>query len=144
MSGLLFGMLARPAKSPHELNPLLLAYIGDAVYEVFVRHHLLVKGIARPHEVQREAVRFVSAPAQAALCRVLEPLLSEEEKEVLKRGRNAKSGTVPKHASVSDYRLSTGLEALVGYLYCAGNEERLHELMREMINQVEKGNKQDE
>jgi ribonuclease-3 family protein len=125
-------------KAPGELNPLLLAYLGDAVYEVFVRYHLVAKGIFRPQDLQKEATRYVSAVAQAKVYRALEADLTEEERGILKRGRNAKSGSVPKNAKVSEYRQSTGLEALVGYLYCKGEEERLNQLMKKTIALVEK------
>ncbi|MFC7442683.1 Mini-ribonuclease 3 [Laceyella putida] len=138
MSALLLGMTSNLLKAPREINPLLLAYMGDAIYEIYVRHHLLAKGIVRPHELQREATRFVSAVAQAKVYRAIEDQLTEDEMDILRRGRNAKSGNVPKHASVADYRHSTGLEALVGYLYCSKQETRLQELMRQILEIVEK------
>ncbi|MBA4603149.1 Mini-ribonuclease 3 [Thermoactinomyces sp. AMNI-1] len=131
-------MLDPLTKLPHEHNPLLLAYIGDAVYEMFIRHHLIARGVVRPQDLQKEAVKFVSAFAQSHVYRTLEDGLTEEERDILKRGRNAKSGSVPKNARVSDYRQSTGLEALIGYLYLKGEEWRLHELMRTAIEIVEK------
>ncbi|MGA8943404.1 MAG: Mini-ribonuclease 3 [Thermoactinomyces sp.] len=138
MSDNIFGMLDSPSKSPREYNPLLLAYIGDAVYEVFIRHHLIARGVFRPQDLQKEAIKYVSAFAQAHVYRTLEVGLTDEERDILKRGRNAKSGSVPKNAKVSDYRQSTGLEALIGYLYLKGEEQRLHELMRTAIEIVEK------
>lgn len=137
---MLLGMVPPPlSKSPLELNPLLLAYLGDAVYEMYVRYHLVAKGIFRPQELQRQATRYVSAVAQAEVCRQIQSDLTEEETDILRRGRNAKSGSVPKNAKISDYRYSTGLEALIGYLYLSGNEERLQQLMQQIFEQVEKG-----
>lgn len=133
-----FGMLDPLTKSPQEYNPLLLAYIGDAVYEIFIRHHLIARGVVRPQDLQKEAVKFVSAFAQAHVYRALEDSLTDEERGILKRGRNAKSGSVPKNAKVSDYRQSTGLEALIGYLYLKGEEQRLHDLMKTAIEIAEK------
>lgn len=138
MNRLLLGMTTNLPKEPKEINPLLLAYMGDAIYEIYVRHHLLAKGIARPHELQREATRYVSAIAQAKVYRTIYDRLTEGERDILRRGRNAKSGNVPKHASVSDYRHSTGLEALIGYLYCSKQETRLQELMGQILDIVEK------
>ncbi len=138
MNDTVFGMLHPLTKSPQEYNPLLLAYIGDAVYEIFIRHYLIAHGVVRPQDLQKKAVRFVSAFAQAHVYRALENSLTDEEKCILKRGRNAKSGSIPKNAKVSDYRQSTGLEALIGYLYLKKEEQRLHELMRTAIEIVEK------
>jgi ribonuclease-3 family protein len=145
MSGPLLGMTGPGlSKSPAELNPLLLAYLGDAVYEIFVRYHLVAKGVIRPRDLQREATRYVSAVAQARAGRQIESDLTEEEMNILKRGRNAKSGSIPKNTKISEYRYSTGLEALIGYLYVSGNEQRLHEIMVKLLTQVEKGKAQDE
>lgn len=124
-------------KRPDELNPLLLAYVGDAVYELYVRYHLLSQGILRPNDLQKRAVHFVSATAQAAVSRQIQPLLSAEERDVLRRGRNMKAGHVPRRVSVSDYRASTGLEALVGYWYLLGLEERLNTMMHVILQRVE-------
>ena len=138
MSETIFGMLQPLTKMPREYNPLLLAYLGDAVYEMFIRHHLVACGIVRPQDLQKEAARFVSAFAQAKVYKALEQDLTEEEQDILRRGRNAKSGSVPKNAKVTDYRQSTGLEALIGYLYLKKEEKRLHELMNSAIEIVEK------
>jgi ribonuclease-3 family protein len=124
-------------KQPNELNPLLLAYIGDAVYEIYVRYHLVAKGIFRPHDLQMEATHFVSAVAQASVFRQIEPELTDNEQTIFKRGRNAKSGSVPKNTKVSEYRYSTGLEALVGYLYLSNEAERLQQLMELILEQIE-------
>lgn len=131
-------------KSPKELNSLILAYLGDAVYELYVRHHLLAKGVVRPQDLQKAAIRFVSAKAQADVIRSIESDLSPEEIDIFKRGRNAKSGSVPKHAKVSDYRSSTGLEALIGYLYVNRDEERLQQLMETILQQIERESLSDE
>lgn len=101
-----------------QLNGIALAYLGDAVYEVYVREHLLDRGLVRPSQLQKAAKSFVSAKAQAALIGEMETqnLLSEEEWDYFKRGRNAKSYTHAKHTDVVTYRISTGFEALFGYL----------------------------
>ncbi|WP_425484619.1 Mini-ribonuclease 3 [Kroppenstedtia pulmonis] len=124
-------------KEPGQLNPLLLAYMGDAVYELFVRYHVVAEGNIRPSDVHQKTVGYVSAIAQAKAVRQIEEYLTEEEWQVLKRGRNAKSSGVPKNAKVSEYRYSTGLEALVGYWYLKGEAQRLREMITRMIRSLE-------
>lgn len=138
MNSFLLGMgeTALP-KPPSQLNPLLQAYVGDAVYEVYVRYHLLSIGIVKPNDLQKRATQYVSAIAQAKASRVIESELTEAEADVLRRGRNAKSGSVAKSASVTQYRSSTGLEALVGYLYLTGQQDRLEQLMKRIIEALE-------
>ncbi|MFD1428243.1 ribonuclease-3 family protein [Kroppenstedtia sanguinis] len=124
-------------KRPEEIHPLLLAYLGDAVYELFIRHHLLAQGETRPNQIHGQAVHFVSAAAQAEAVRLLEHDLTEEEKAVVKRGRNAKSRSIPKNANTLDYRYSTGLETLIGYWYLTGNIDRLTQGMEQVIQSLE-------
>lgn len=135
---MLLGMIedALP-KPPKELNALLLAYVGDAVYELYVRYHLLSQGMMRPNDLQKRAVRYVSATAQAEVSRQIQTLLTEEEQDILRRGRNMRTGSVPKHVSVADYRASTGLEALIGFWYLSGDKERLNEMMKGILERVE-------
>ena len=109
---------------PAVLPPLALAYVGDAVYELYVRRNLLGQS-TKVHNLHKLAIRRVNNNTQAALLEQILPELTEKEVAVAKRGRNAKSGQVPKNADVVTYRWSTGLEALVGYLYLAKQEERL-------------------
>jgi ribonuclease III family protein len=114
-----------------QLNSLALAYMGDAVFELYVRHHLLQSGKVRPNQLHKEATAYVSAKSQAKfLHKMLEmEALSESEITIVKRGRNAKSGSVPKNTDVQTYRYSTAFEALIGSLYLSGNEERIEELI---------------
>ncbi|QKY70925.1 Mini-ribonuclease 3 [Lentibacillus sp. CBA3610] len=122
-----------------QMKSLALAYMGDAVYEVHVREHLLRIGNVKPNQLHKEAVTFVSGKAQAAI--ILHWLemdyLSHEEEGIVARGRNAKSGTIPKNTSVQTYRYSTAFEALIGYHHLLGNQERLTELMRAAVAFVE-------
>jgi ribonuclease-3 family protein len=118
-----------PSKPPHLLNPLVLAYIGDAVFEVYIRQYVISHLNHRPNHLHRTATKFVSAKAQSKLLTALMPMLTEEEKDVVKRGRNAKSGTTAKNAEVLEYRHSTAFECLIGYLYYMKSYERLKELM---------------
>ena len=112
------------------LNPLLLAYIGDAVYELRVREHLLTSGAVKMNGLHQQAVSLVNAGRQSRLYSQLEPLLSEEEKDVFRRGRNAHSGHQPPGVSAAGYRRATGVEALIGWLHLTGEKERLDEIFR--------------
>ena len=124
-----------------QLNGIALAYLWDAAYEVYIRQHLLTKGISKPTKLQHIATHYVSAKAQAALIDLMkeDELLSDEEWSYFKRGRNANSHTHAKNTSVMTYRISTGFEAVMGYLKLAGKEERLAELAQWCIEQVEAG-----
>ncbi len=116
------------------LNPLQLALIGDGVYEVFIRNHILTENTAlSANKIHVKAIRYVKAKSQAYIMHEIEKHLEEEEAAVYKRGRNAKSSTIPKNADVRDYRMATGFEALIGYLYLVGNKERLEFIFNECI-----------
>jgi ribonuclease III family protein len=128
-----------------QLNSLALAYMGDAVYEIYVRHHLLQGGQVKPNQLHKEATKFVSAKAQASILFHLLDLgiLTEYEMSVVKRGRNAKSGSVPKNTDVQTYRYGTAFEALMGYLYLSKSEARLEEIIQitfQFIDNKEGGN----
>ena len=127
---------------PNELNGLTLAYMGDAVYDLYIRKHLLAKG-GKQNVLHRRAVSYVSAVAQAKIIHFLQPLLTEKELEIVRRGRNAKSYTVPKNTDVIDYRYSTAFEALIGFLYLSDEMERLDEIIEMAIHFIE-GNQNDE
>ena len=111
------------------LPPAVLAYLGDAVYELFVREALLAQGVASSRALHRRATALVCAPAQARMARALAGEFTAEEAAVFRRGRNAHCGGVPAAATVAEYRLATGLESLVGFLYLAGRIERLRGLL---------------
>ena len=122
-------------EKPSVYPALVLAYIGDAIYEVFTRKKLLSEHPDMPaHKLHVLNVGYVKAKAQSNAMLAIEPILSEKELGIYKRGRNAKSATVPKNADLTDYRRATGFEALVGYLHLAGEEERLNELMEIAFN----------
>lgn len=106
-------------------SPLTLAYIGDAVYDLVIRTIVVERGNKAANLLHRSTVRYVNAGAQAAMIEALTPELTEEELAVYKRGRNAKSHTVAKNASIEDYRKATGMEALLGYLYLSDRMERV-------------------
>ncbi len=116
-------------------SPLTLAYIGDGVYELVVRTILVKRGNRPVNQLHRQASSLVKAAAQSAMMETLEPLLTEEEKSVYRRGRNAHSPTMAKHATMADYRRATGFEALLGYLYLKEDFARLVELVRAGIGE---------
>lgn len=123
---------------PHLLSPLVLAYIGDAVYELLVRGRVVARGFARTGKIHEESVRYVRADAQAGVLKAIEGMLTEEEAGIARRGRNARSPHTPRGTRVASYRQSTGLECLVGYLYLRRNPGRLAEIMEKVFEQVEK------
>jgi ribonuclease-3 family protein len=110
------------------MPPLALAYLGDAVFELCVRRHITMNNNLAVNDMNRLARKLVNAASQADMYRRVLEFLTEEEAAVIKRGRNARNKTVPKNADVSDYRHATGLEALFGYLYMAGKNDRINEL----------------
>lgn len=112
-------------------SPLVLAYVGDAVYELVVRTLAVQAGNRSVGDLHRETVRRVKAPAQAAMLEAVRELLTQEEQEVCRRGRNAKPYSVPKGATPGEYHKATAFEALLGYLYLTERTERLLELVRE-------------
>lgn len=111
-----------------QMNPVTLAFLGDAVYSLYVRERMVRKG-GKPSEFQRAASKVVSARGQSAFLENVLPLFSQEEEEIYRRGRNAKKATKSKHATAAEYNRSTGFEAVLGYLYLTGNEERLYFLL---------------
>lgn len=115
------------------MPPLILAYIGDSVFETYIRAYVITKGLHSIHFLHRAAIRFVKAGAQSAAVHAIMETLTEEEKNVVRRGRNAHPHTVPKNANVSDYRYATGLESLIGFLYLMGRQERLNALMETVL-----------
>lgn len=120
-------------KEPRLMSPLVLAYIGDTVYDLYVRTQLLLTCDATAHGLHVMATKRVCARAQAEAVQRILPTLTEDEQYIFRRGRNSHMGTVPKHAQMSDYRAATGLEALLGYLYLKGEDDRLNELMGQMF-----------
>ncbi|MBE7055422.1 MAG: Mini-ribonuclease 3 [Ruminococcaceae bacterium] len=115
--------------NPREYSPLALAYIGDTVYDLFIRTKVIAKGNRHVTQMHKESVSFVKAHSQSVSAYALENELTEDEMRVLKWGRNAKSNTTPKNADVTEYRMATGFETLVGYLYLSGENERLSYLL---------------
>ncbi|NLY36726.1 MAG: Mini-ribonuclease 3 [Tissierellia bacterium] len=126
--------------SVNRYNSLQLAYLGDAVYELYIREYLLSTGFLSPGELNKRAKNYVSAKAQAKTYFLVESELTCAEKGHLRRGRNAKGGAAPSASSVGDYRRATGLESLLGALYVEGEKERIHQIMEICIKVLEDNN----
>lgn len=112
-----------------QLNPVALAFVGDSVYSLYVRERLALSGCGKVSQLQKVAAQIVSAKGQSEFLDKLIPAFTEEEAEIFRRGKNAKKATKSKSASSLDYNRSTGLEAVLGYLYLTGDEERIRELL---------------
>lgn len=112
-----------------QVNPVVLAFLGDAVFSLWVRERLVLSGGNSASAFQRTAGKLVSARGQSAFLERVLPLLTERETDIFKRGRNAKKGTKSKHASVAEYNRSTGFEAVLGYLHLIGDSARIETLM---------------
>lgn len=117
-------------------SPLALAYMGDAVYEVLVRTRVMNRGSMQVNKMHKKSASLVKAEAQARMIQALQEELTEEETAVYKRGRNAHSASSAKNASIRDYRMATGFEALVGYLYLTGQYERLLKLVHDGLERI--------
>ena len=111
------------------MSPLTWAYIGDSVYELYIRQYLINTTKLKPHKLHIEAIKYVKAGAQAKILEKIKQSLTEEEQEIVKRGRNAENHHLPKNATVQEYMYSTGFEALIGYLYLTKQDERLKEIL---------------
>lgn len=115
------------------MSPLTWAYIGDSIYEVFIRMNLVNTTKLKPHKLHIESIKYVKAKAQAEILIQLENDLTDKEKEIVKRGRNAENHHLPKNATVQEYMYSTGFEALIGYLYLTKQDNRLKEILEKCI-----------
>ena len=122
--------------NPKLLNPITLAFVGDAVYEVYVRSMLALSGEFHTSRLHEETVKYVCATAQAQAYEPLSAYLTEEELSILKRGRNSTHVKAPKNANVGDYRKATGIEALIGFLYLKGQKERLEEILHTIWSEI--------
>ncbi len=121
-----------------EINSLVLAYIGDCVYEGYIRHFLVNKGIANVNDLQKEAVKYVSANSQASFLKNMidNSFLSENELDIVRRARNYKTTSHPKNCDIITYKYATGLEALLGYLDLENDKERIDEIMNYVLGGV--------
>lgn len=121
------------------MGPLQLAYVGDACYELMVRTYLLDKNLS-VNNLHRETIKYVKAEAQASIVHQLEDILTEKEKDIIRKGRNTKTNSNPKNAELIDYKYSTGFEALFGYLYLTNQDARLGELFQIIVKEKEEIN----
>lgn len=112
------------------LSPLTWAYIGDAVYELYIRNKLINETNMKPHKLHIEAIKYVKAKSQAEKLNEIFDSLTEEEQDIVRRGRNTQNHHVPKNSSVEEYMKSTAFEALIGYLYLTEQQERLKEILK--------------
>ena len=125
--------LIERAKSPEEINmlsPLTWAYVGDCIYELYIRTDLVNKTKLKPHKLHIETIKYVKAKAQADILKRIEENLTEKELEIVRRGRNAENHHLPKNADPADYMYSTAFEGLIGYLYLKKQDERLKEIFK--------------
>ncbi|MBC5998124.1 Mini-ribonuclease 3 [Romboutsia ilealis] len=124
------------------ISPLVLAYLGDTVYESYVREYLIKKNINKKvNDLHKSAIKYVNAKAQATVIHAIEDELTEDEERVYKRGRNQKSHTSPKNADIIDYKHATGFEALIGYLHLNNESDRLNYIISKGIDIIEESMK---
>ena len=120
------------------ISPLVLAYLGDTVYESYVREYLIKKNINKKvNDLHKSAIKYVNAKAQATIIHAIEDELTEDEERIYKRGRNQKSHTSPKNADIIDYKHATGFEALIGYLHLNNETDRLNYIISKGIDIIE-------
>lgn len=117
-------------KEINQMSPLTWAYVGDAVYELYVRSYLIDATNLKPNNLHKEAIKYVKAKAQAEILNNLQEILTEEEHEIVRRARNTQNHHLPKNANVQEYMYSTALEGLIGYLYLTKQKNRLDELFK--------------
>ena len=120
----------------NQMSPLIWAYIGDSVYEQYIRNYLVLNTKYKPHKLHIEATKFVKASAQASILLKLEKILTEEEKEIVRRTRNTENHHVAKNASVQDYMYATAFEGLIGYLHLTKQNERLSQILELSLKYV--------
>ena len=120
----------RPEEEINLLSPLTWAYIGDAIFELYVRTNLVNKTNLKPHKLHIEAINYVKAKAQAEFLQKIEEILTDEEKDIVRRGRNTKNHHLPKNSNVQEYMHATAFEALIGYLYLTKRHKRLEEILK--------------
>ena len=115
------------------MSPLTWAYVGDGVFELFIRTHLVNTTRLKPHMLHIEAIKYVKAEAQGKILNKIQEQLTAEEKDIVRRGRNAENHHLPKNATVEEYSYSTAFEALIGYLYLTKQDKRLNEILNMCI-----------
>ena len=124
----------------NQLSPLTWAYVGDCVFELYIRTKLVNETKLKPHELHIKAINYVKAKFQAEMLHKIHDRLTEEEQDIVRRGRNAQNHHLPKNANVQDYMYSTAFEALIGYLYLCKKEKRVKEIIEMAIKSKEEKN----
>ena len=124
----------------NQLSPLTWAYVRDCVYELYIRTKLVNETHLKPHELHIKAIKYVKAGAQAEMLHKIHDYLTEEEKDIVRRGRNAENHHLPKNSNIQEYMYSTAFEALIGYLYLCKKEERVKEIIEIAIKSKEEKN----
>ena len=127
-------LIIKNEKEINMMSPLTWAYVGDSVYELYIRTYLANNTNLNPHKMYVQSIKYVKAGAQAKILKELN--LDDEEKDIVRRGRNAQNHHLPKNASIEEYSYSTGFEALIGFLYLNKRDERLSEILEECIRIV--------
>ena len=125
--------LNRPEEEINMLSPLTWAYVGDCVYDLYIRTNLINTTNLKPHKLHIETIKYVKAKSQAEFLQKIHDELTDEEKDIVRRGRNAESHHLPKNANVQEYMYATAFEALIGYLYLTKNFGRLKEILKKLI-----------
>ena len=118
----------------NQMSPLTWAYMGDCIYEKYVREYLVTSTKYKPHKLHIEATKLVKASAQAHILQELENELSDDEKEIVRRARNTENHHLPKNATVQEYMYATAFEGLIGYLYLTNQKERLEEILKKSLD----------
>lgn len=134
MNSIIEDLLKKDKREINLMSPLVWAYVGDAVYELYIRSYLVSTTKLNPHKLHIEAINYVKAGAQAKILEELMEELTDEEKEVVRRARNTENHHLPKNADVREYMYSTAFEGLIGYLYLTKQQERLEEILKKCIN----------
>ena len=129
-----FIRVERTKEEIQSMSPLIWAYVGDSIYEVFIRTFLINKTNLKPHKLHIESIKYVKAAAQADILKKIYDDLTDDEKDIVRRGRNTENHHLPKNANVQEYMYSTAFEALIGYLYLTGQNSRLKELLEKTVN----------
>ena len=117
----------------NQMSPLTRAYMGDCIYEKYIREYLVTNTKYKPHKLHIEATKLVKASAQAYILQKLENELSDDEKEIVRRARNTENHHLPKNATIQEYMYATAFEGLIGYLYLTNQKERLEEILKKSL-----------
>lgn len=116
-----------------QMSPLVWAYMGDAVYEKFIREYVIRQGLCKNGLLHKKSIKYVSAKGQSQILKEIEDFLTDEEKDIVRRGRNSNPHSTAKNADIVEYKYATGFEALIGWLYLNEKEERLEEILKKCV-----------